>query len=170
MTAAAEAVVAISRRLRPAMLELMDRASINAVEDFLSMGLDRSAGALLVAQSDAGGRARGRDRRDGRGLRAGRRRRGVQHRRPGRGRGVRGGPAGGLPGDREAGLADARGRRGSGAALPALLAGIEPIAGRNDVEIPPVAHAGDGNTHPIVVYDAADPDSVRPGRQRSARS
>ena len=24
-----------------------------------------------------------------------------------------------------------------------------------------MAHAGDGNTHPIVVYDAADPDSTR---------
>jgi glycolate oxidase len=28
------------------------------------------------------------------------------------------------------------------------------------VEIPTVAHAGDGNTHPIVVYDATDPESV----------
>jgi glycolate oxidase len=28
------------------------------------------------------------------------------------------------------------------------------------VEIPVVAHAGDGNTHPIIVYDAADPDST----------
>ena len=24
-----------------------------------------------------------------------------------------------------------------------------------------MAHAGDGNTHPIVVYDATDPESVR---------
>src|SRR3954469_17270355 len=35
--AAAEAVVRISRSTRPAMLELMDQASINAVEDYLSM-------------------------------------------------------------------------------------------------------------------------------------
>ena len=34
------------------MLELMDRAAINAVEDVPPMGLDRDAGALLLAQSD----------------------------------------------------------------------------------------------------------------------
>ena len=44
--------------------------------------------------------------------------------------------------------------------LPALLTGIEAIAARTGVEIPVVAHAGDGNTHPIVVYDAADPEST----------
>jgi glycolate oxidase len=32
------------------------------------------------------------------------------------------------------------------------------------VEIPVVAHAGDGNTHPIVVYDAADSDGERRAR------
>src|SRR3712207_3785682 len=50
---AAAAVVAVGRTLRPSMLELMDRASINAVEDHKPMGLDRSVAALLVAQSDA---------------------------------------------------------------------------------------------------------------------
>src|ERR671918_2088334 len=49
--AAAETVIAIGATLRPSMMELMDRASINAVEDFRPMGLDRDAGALLVAQS-----------------------------------------------------------------------------------------------------------------------
>ena len=39
------------------MLEFMDSVAINAVEDHLKMGLDRSAGALLVAQSDAPGAA-----------------------------------------------------------------------------------------------------------------
>src|SRR5205807_3108516 len=41
--AAAEAVLAIVSRIRPSTLELMDNASINAVEDYVSMGLDRSA-------------------------------------------------------------------------------------------------------------------------------
>ena len=59
MTAAAEAVVAIRRRLRPSMLELMDQPSIRAVEAFRPMGLDTDAGALLVAQSDAPGTACG---------------------------------------------------------------------------------------------------------------
>ena len=52
---AARVVVAIGARLRASMMELMDRASINAVEDHRPMGLDRGAGALLLAQSDAPG-------------------------------------------------------------------------------------------------------------------
>src|SRR3954447_16141282 len=55
---AARAVVAIRARLRPSMLELMDNASINAVDDYRPMALDRAAGALLVCQSDAPGAAR----------------------------------------------------------------------------------------------------------------
>ncbi len=59
-----------ARRSAPSMMELMDHASINAVEDYRPMGLDRDAGALLVAQSDAPGAARdARDRGDGGGLR-----------------------------------------------------------------------------------------------------
>src|SRR4029079_2688237 len=58
VTAAAPAVVGIRRQLRPSMLELMDNASINAVEDHRPMGLDRSTGALLIAQSDAPGVSR----------------------------------------------------------------------------------------------------------------
>ena len=53
VTAAAHAVVAVGRTLRPSMLELMDSPSVNAVEDYRPMGLDRTAGALLIAQSDA---------------------------------------------------------------------------------------------------------------------
>ncbi|NED60924.1 FAD-binding oxidoreductase, partial [Streptomyces sp. SID10244] len=54
---ASQAVLAITSQIRPAMLEFMDSVSINAVEDMLRMGLDRQAGALLVAQSDAPGPA-----------------------------------------------------------------------------------------------------------------
>ena len=42
---------------------------------------------------------------------------------------------------------------------------IAEIAARNDIEIPVVAHAGDGNTHPLIVFDAADPDSSRRAHQ-----
>ena len=45
-------VLAITRRLRPSMLEFMDRPTINAVEDMTKMGLDREAAAMLVIQSD----------------------------------------------------------------------------------------------------------------------
>jgi glycolate oxidase len=40
--------------------------------------------------------------------------------------------------------------------LPELLAAIAGVAATHDVEIPVVAHAGDGNTHPIIVYDPND--------------
>jgi glycolate oxidase len=43
--------------------------------------------------------------------------------------------------------------------LPELIGGIAKIAAENGIDIPVVAHAGDGNTHPNIVYDAADPDS-----------
>jgi glycolate oxidase len=159
---AADAVVEISRVARPSMLELMDQASVNAVEDQLSMGLDRGAGALLLAQSDLGGgnaadEIAAIDRVC------------VEH-------GARETFSTTDPGEGEA-FAVARRmafpaieKRGSllledvGVSiplLPKLLAGVAAIAERNGVEIPTVAHAGDGNTHPIVVYDAADEDSCR---------
>ena len=56
---AARVVVAVGNTLRASMMELMDQASVNAVEDHRSMGLDREAGAMLLAQSDAPGAARG---------------------------------------------------------------------------------------------------------------
>jgi len=40
--------------------------------------------------------------------------------------------------------------------LPELFAQAEAIARKHDVEIPVVAHAGEGNTHPIVVYPPGD--------------
>src|SRR5699024_10154255 len=52
---AADAVLAITRTMRPAMLEFMDKVSINACEDYLKMDLDRTAEAMLIAQSDAPG-------------------------------------------------------------------------------------------------------------------
>ena len=161
---AADAVVAMRSTMRPSMLELMDRAIINAVEDHQPMGLDRRAGALLIAQTDAPGAARSEelavmeaaceaqgaevfvtdDADDGELF--------VQARRA---------------------AFPALEKRGSllledvGAPvplLPDLLDAIAKIAERHGVEIPVVAHAGDGNTHPNIVYDAADPDSQRRAR------
>jgi glycolate oxidase len=163
---AARAVVQVRRSLRPSMLELMDNASVNAVEDHRPMGLDRTAGALLVAQSDAPGEARTLE---------------VEAMRA----------ACELAGARELFVTDdpAEGEafvearriafpaieaRGSllledvGVPiplLPDLLAAIASVAAAYEVEIPVVAHAGDGNTHPIIVYDAADPGSEKRARE-----
>ena len=43
-------------------------------------------------------------------------------------------------------------------ALPAMFASIERISAAYDLEIPTVAHAGDGNLHPNFVFDAETVD------------
>jgi len=45
--------------------------------------------------------------------------------------------------------------------LPDILERIVAISGRNRLQIGNVFHAGDGNIHPIVLYDERDPDQVR---------
>ena len=158
---AARAVGAIGRTMRASMMELMDNTSINAVEDFRSMGLDRSAGALLIAQSDAAGETRLREVEAMEQVC-------LEH----------GAVSCFATDDPDEGEMFAAARRAAFPAierrgalmledvgvplplLPDLLQGIEEIAARHEVEIPVVAHAGDGNTHPIVVHDAADPAAV----------
>lgn len=159
--AAAEAVLGIIKTMRPSTLELMDHASINAVEDYLSMGLDRSAAALLLARSDAPGSAAAHeiaaveevcrrcsvvelfttdDPDEGEAFAAARR---------------AAFPALGQKGDlllEDVGVPLP--------ALPALVSGVEGIAARRQVLIALVAHAGDGNTHPLIVYNAADADET----------
>ncbi len=161
---AADAVVAMRSTLRPSMLELMDRATINAVEDYQPMGLDRAAGALLIAQTDAPGAARGEE------LVV------MQAACEAQGAEVF------VTNDADEGEMFVQARRASFPALegrgsllledvgapvpllPDLLDAIDAIATEYDLEIPVVAHAGDGNTHPNIVYDATDPDSERRAR------
>lgn len=50
-----QAILDITRVMRPAILEFMDRASIRAVEDVKRMGLDVDAHGMLIAQSDSPG-------------------------------------------------------------------------------------------------------------------
>ena len=157
---AAEAVVAVRRTLRPSMVELMDRASINAVEDFAPMGLDREAGALLIVQSDAPGAARTEEIAV---VRAACEAAGCAE------VFTTDDPAEGEQFVQARRIAfpaiEARGSlllEDVGApvpALPDLLAAVAGVAAAYDLEIPVVAHAGDGNTHPIIVFDAGDPDA-----------
>jgi glycolate oxidase len=161
VAAAADAVVEVGRTLRPSMMELMDQASINAVEDFKPMGLDRATAALLVAQSDAPGAARAEEVA-------------VMQ--------AACEAAGGtvfVTDDPDEGEMFVAARRMAFPAieargsllledvgvpvplLPELLARIAEIARERDVEIPVVAHAGDGNTHPIIVYTPESEDRAR---------
>jgi glycolate oxidase len=158
MEAAADAVVAITAKLRPSMLELMDNGSINAVEDLVRMGLDRSAGALLLARSDAPGVAAAEEIALVEQICAAHNANEVF-----------------ATADQEEGEAFAAARRAAFPAmermgtllledvgvpvpsLPTLVHGVRAIAAKRDTHIVVVAHAGDGNTHPIIAYPPGDP-------------
>lgn len=157
--AAADAVLAITERMRPAMLEFMDKVSIGACEDYLRMDLDRSAEAMLIAQSDApGGHAQ------------------VELERMVAACNDNGADEVFHTDDPDEGEAFCAARRAAFPAiqqlgellfedvgvpmtkLPELIDGIAGISRELGVTIAVVAHAGDGNTHPLIVSDAHDAD------------
>lgn len=45
--------------------------------------------------------------------------------------------------------------------LAQLVEGVAAIAAQHRLLISVIAHAGDGNTHPLIVHDPADPDESR---------
>lgn len=154
--AAGRAVTSIMNRWRPSALEMMDRAAVAAVEAVKPMGLDPSIGALLLAQTDSGAGACGPigevceaagatyvavtdDADEGEMLMAARRM--------------------AIPCVERLGavlIEDV------GVPLPRiadLLAAVESLARRHDTSIPVIGHAGDGNFHPLVTFDPADPSA-----------
>lgn len=155
--AAADAVVAITGTLRPAMLEFMDRTTIGAVEDMLRMGLDRSTEGMLIARSDAPGAAAAEeiaimaqacrdsgadevfttdDPDEGEAFAAARRM--------------------AIPAVERTGSLLLEDVGVPLPALPALVDGIAALAAEHYVTVAVIAHAGDGNTHPLIVYDPTD--------------
>ncbi|ORA34503.1 FAD-binding oxidoreductase [Mycobacterium aquaticum] len=166
---AADAVVAITGALRPAMLEFMDHASINAVEDHMKMGLDRSARAMLLVQSDAPGAAADEvatilalcekcgatevfatdDAAEGAAFTAARRAM--------------------FPAVEKLGSLLLEDVGVPIPQLPAMVTGVEDIADECDVLICMVAHAGDGNTHPVIVFDPTDADATDRAHRAFAR-
>jgi glycolate oxidase len=141
----------------PSMLEVMDRTCIRAVDDLLRADLDRDARALLVARSDAGGaaglaeiaeltrlcEAAGAD---------------LVHSTPD--------PAEGdllltarrmaLPALERLGnvlLDDVAVPRSR---VATFIDGCDAISTQSDLVIGVMGHAGDGNMHPTIVFDATD--------------
>ena len=157
VSSAVDAVLGVAARLRPAMLEFMDSVAINAVEDTMRMDLDRGAAAMLVAGSDERGRAGSEDAELMAAIFA-----------------ENGATEVFSTNDPDEGEAFIAARRfcipaveanGSllledvGVPLPALgqlVTGIARIAAERDLMISVIAHAGDGNTHPLIVYDPGD--------------
>jgi glycolate oxidase len=156
---ASRAILEMTRTMRPSMLEFMDRVAIEAVEDQTRMGLDRTAAAMLVIQSDEPRQYAAEE----------------IERLAGCCR-DHGATEVFSTDDPDEGAAFVAARR---AAIPALekvgpllledvgvplpqladlVEGIEEIATRNDVVVSVIAHAGDGNTHPLIVTDPTDAD------------
>lgn len=161
VAAAADAVVTITGKIRPSMLEFMDSVAINAVEDKLKMGLDRKAAAMMVAASDDRGPAGVEDTEY-------MARVFTEH-------GATEVYSTDDPDEGEAFVAARRfaipavEAKGSllledvGVPLPALadlVSGVEKIAERHSVMISVIAHAGDGNTHPLIVFDPTNHDEA----------
>ncbi|MCW2689926.1 MAG: FAD/FMN-dependent dehydrogenase [Mycobacterium sp.] len=154
---AAGAVVEITSKIRPSMLEFMDSVAINAVEDKLKMGLDRSAAAMMVAASDDRG-ASGTDDAEfmARVFTEGGAKEVFTTSDPEEGEAFVAARRYAIP------AVEAKGSlllEDVGVPLPALadlVSGVAKIAAENDVMISVIAHAGDGNTHPLIVFDPAD--------------
>ncbi|MCH0563812.1 MULTISPECIES: FAD-binding oxidoreductase [unclassified Streptomyces] len=166
---AAEACDAVCRIMAgghvPSLLELMDRTTVKAVNDLAHMGLPETTEALLLAAFDTPD--------------------------PAADLAAVGalceaaGATGVVPAD-DAAESELllQARRLSLTALEAvkgttmiddvcvprsrlgdLLDGVERIAGTYGLTIGVCAHAGDGNTHPTVCFDAQDPDESRRARE-----
>jgi glycolate oxidase len=150
----------VTSGLIPSMLEVMDGTCIRAVDDMLRADLDRDAAALLLAQSDSGGAAAAEeiaaltrlceeagadfvhstdDPAEGDLLMTARRM--------------------ALPALERLGssllLDDVAVPRSQ---VATFIDGCVAIAARAGLVIGVVGHAGDGNMHPTVVFDGADPD------------
>ncbi|HME50323.1 FAD-binding oxidoreductase [Mycobacterium sp.] len=157
VAAAVDAVLGVSSRMRPSMLEFMDSVAVNAVEDKLRMGLDRDAAALVIAGSDERGRSAGEDaeviaavfaENDATEV--------FSTDDPDEGEAFVAARRYAIP------AVEAKGTlllEDVGVPLPRLgelVTGVARIAAERDVMISVIAHAGDGNTHPLIVYDPSD--------------
>jgi len=144
--------------LRPTVMEIVDQASLRIVEQFFPMDLDTDAACLILMQASpedqpiealaavcekhgATSVYYATDPDEGEMLLEVRRRVWPAAEKLGKAL---------LPED----VAVTRDR------LPELLAGIVDIADKHDVFIPVIGHAGDGNMHPLLVFDEHDADEL----------
>jgi glycolate oxidase len=158
VVAAAEAVWAIVRaNVGPSLLELMDRETLEALDEWRHIGLEPKTQAMLLCQADGADAAAAAAamaeccRANGASVVA--------------------------VSDDEAEAAQlldvrrmaftAIERKGAcliedvcvpRSRLPEMFAAVERIAAAHDLSVPTVAHAGDGNLHPVFVFDRGLPE------------
>ncbi len=154
---AGRAVTRIMASLRPAALELMDREAVAAVERVRPMGLDPGIGALLLGQSDAGGD-------EAAALAAAMEGAGATYVAVtddlDEGELLMGARRMAIPCVERLGTVLIEDVGVPIPQIPALVAAVAEVATRTETAIPVIGHAGDGNLHPLVTFDAADPDAV----------
>jgi glycolate oxidase len=159
LVSSGRAVAQITRRgLTPAVLELLDRACLEAVEEWKHLGIDADAAALLLARVDTPGDSGAAESAAIAATMA---------------------DAGAMWAEQSTDDAEAEAlfdaRRLAYPALerlgpvltedicvprsmvPAMLEQINAIAARHGVRIATIAHAGDGNLHPLIISPAGDP-------------
>jgi glycolate oxidase len=167
LKSAGSAIKEIAGAVVPSLLELMDRATVRAIEEWKHMGLDIDAAAMLLARSDVGG-DRGAQEIDG------------------MARACRSAGATFVAQSTDSTESEmlmtarrlaspALERRGAKllddvavplGRIPELLEAIEGIAARQGVAIATFGHAGDGNLHPTILFDPSD--AAAAARARSA--
>ena len=157
VVAAGQAVGRIVAGVRPAALELMDRAAMAAVERVRPMGLDLDAAALLLVRTDGGAH-------EAAAVAAACERAGAGYVArtddPDEGELLMGARRMAIPCVERLGTVLIEDVGVPVPRIPELLAAIERIAATHDTAIPVIGHAGDGNFHPLVTYDASDPDAT----------
>ena len=160
--AAGDAVAAMTRQgIQPVTLELMDRATIAAVDDFRNLGLDRQAAAMLLVESDAPGSAaadeldraeracaeagatslvRAADAAEADWLRESRRQ--------------------ALRALEQLGMVRMEDVGVPRAAVPQLLRAIERLSAEHGVRSATFGHVGDGNLHPNFIFEHGDAEAA----------
>jgi glycolate oxidase len=140
----------------------MDRAAVAAVERVKPMGLDPGIGALVLGQSDAvGGRA---GNPEAALIAAACEEAGATYVAvtddPDEGELLMGARRMAIPCVERLGTVLIEDVGVPIPRIPDLVARVADVAGRRDTAIPVIGHAGDGNFHPLVTFDAEDPDAT----------
>jgi glycolate oxidase len=160
---AGAAIVAMEQHSDLSLIEIMDRTTLQAVEAMTKMGLDTSAAALVLVQSDAKDAAadivhceqlclaagardvmRTNDVSEGKMLLNARRL--------------------ALPALEKRGTTLLDDIAVPKPAIPTMLARIEQIAKQHQICIGTFGHAGDGNLHPTIIFDPKAGDSLQRAR------
>jgi glycolate oxidase subunit GlcD len=167
---ATDAAAAVARLMGsghlPAALELMDRGALDLVGHLLPPGLGKGAGCVLLIEQDGGSPEQVQadieamvvvvDGIDNRLAQSGSERDKLWNARRSFGKVLMSMPKNYFAEDLSVPIA----------AIPEMLARIERLAAETGLNIPVVAHAGDGNMHPSIVFDDDQRDLVGPAAAR----